>query len=410
MALPKPSTTGSSAYYTVYYYCWNTSTLAPVTGDASNHTVYISKDGGTPAAAANSPSELSSQYMPGWYKIALTQTEFQCNSLIVVPRSTTENVACTVREFYTDRGHLIPIKAQTDKLTFNDNNFIAAEIRGHDSNWYAPIQMSQALPATPATGTVGEALKFADTRLDAAISSRATPSDIANTPVTLTGAEHDQIESDVAAAMTGQGYTSARAAKLDNLNATVSSRAAPGDAMTLTSSERSSVASAVWSATTRTLTSFGTLVSDIWSHSTRTLTSFGTLATDVANAVWSATTRTLTSFGTLVSDIWSYSSRTLTSFGSLVSDVANAVWSAGTRTLTSFGSLASDVAQAVWSYTIEASQSALAWMRLMGAVLFNKRTYSSGNVTYRDYNDTKNRIVGTEDQDGNRTITSRDGS
>lgn len=318
MALPKPTTTGSSTYYTVYYYCWNTVTCQPVTGDASNHSVYISKDGGSPAAAANSPSELSSQYMPGWYKIALTQTEFQCNSLIVVPRSTTENVACTVREFYTDREHLIPIKAQTDKMTFNDHNFIAAEIRGNDSGWYAPIQMGQMLPTLPEAGTVGEALKFADTRLDAAMTSRA----------------------------------------------------APGDAMTLTSSERSSVASAVWSNTTRTLTSFGTLVSDIWSHSTRTLTSFGTLA----------------------------------------SDVATAVWSAGTRTLTSFGSLASDVAQAVWSYTIEASQSALAWMRLMGAVLFNKRTYSSGNVTYRDYNDTKNRIVGTEDQDGNRTITSRDGS
>jgi hypothetical protein len=40
--------------------------------------------------------------------------------------------------------------------------------------------------------------------------------------------------------------------------------AQPGDAMTLTTGERASVASAVWSAGTRTLTSFGTLVSDIW--------------------------------------------------------------------------------------------------------------------------------------------------
>lgn len=49
-----------------------------------------------------------------------------------------------------------------------------------------------------------------------------------------------------------------------------------GDAMTLTSGERSSIAAAVWSATTRTLSSFGSLV------------------LDVITGVWSATTRTLT--------------------------------------------------------------------------------------------------------------------
>lgn len=47
--------------------------------------------------------------------------------------------------------------------------------------------------------------------------------------------------------------------------------------------------------------SFGTLVSDIatavWSAGTRTLTGFGTLASDVATAVWGAASRTLTAFG-----------------------------------------------------------------------------------------------------------------
>jgi len=47
--------------------------------------------------------------------------------------------------------------------------------------------------------------------------------------------------------------------------------------------------------------------------------SYGTLANDVATAVWSAGTRTLTSFGTLVND------------------VATAVWGAASRTLTAFG-------------------------------------------------------------------------
>jgi len=172
----------------------------------------------------------------------------------------------------------------------------------------------------------------------------------------------------------------------------------------------SSVAGSVWSHTTRTLTGFGTLVNDVasavWGYSSRTLTSFGTLVADI----WGYSTRTLTSFGTLVNDtttaVWSYTTRTLTSFGTLVSDI----WSHSSRTLTSFGTLVNDTASAVWSYTVEAGQSALAWMRLMGAALFGKRTVSGSTYVHRDWNDTKDRIVGTVDSGGNRTITTRDGS
>ena len=208
------------------------------------------------------------------------------------------------------------------------------------------------------------------------------------TGYSLTTGEHTQIQSDVQSGLTAQGYTTARAPRLDNLDATVSSRAAPGAAMTLTSGERSNIATAVWSAASRTLTSFGTLVSDIWSHSSRTLTSFGTL----------------------VADIWDHSTRTLTSLGTLANDTAAAVWGYSTRTLTSFGTLVSDVAAAVWSYVIEGGQSALAWMRLMGAALFGKLTRSGNSYAFRDWNDTKNRIAGSVDNDGNRTISTRDGS
>lgn len=55
-------------------------------------------------------------------------------------------------------------------------------------------------------------------------------------------------------------------ARLDNLDATISSRSSH-------------------------------TVADIWSYTTRTLTSFGTLASDVASAVWGYATRTLTAFG-----------------------------------------------------------------------------------------------------------------
>jgi len=86
------------------------------------------------------------------------------------------------------------------------------------------------------------------------------------------------------------------------------------------------------------------------------------------------------------------------------------VWSVTPRTLTSFGTLVNDVANAVWSYTIEASQSAVAWLRLVGAALFGKLTRSGNSYAFRDWNDTKNRIAGSVDNDGNRTISTRDGS
>ena len=77
----------------------------------------------------------------------------------------------------------------------------------------------------------------------------------------------------------------------------------------------SDIASAVWGAGTRTLTGFGTLIADIWSYATRTLTSAGSGGA-TAQDVWEYSDRQLTSFGSLVSSIasavWTAVTRTLT--------------------------------------------------------------------------------------------------
>jgi len=257
------------------------------------------------------------------------------------------------------------------------------------------------LPGSYGAGTAGNIL---GNRLDVAVSSRAS----------------------------GADYTAARAAKLDNLDATVSSRS------TLTAAD-------VWNYATRTLTSFGTLVSDIWGYSTRTLTSFGTLVSDI----WGYSTRTLTAFSTSLAvavwnvlesaistassigvkvktnldetissrapastalsnatwtdaraakldnldatvssrstltaaDVWNYASRTLTSFGTLVSDI----WGYSTRTLTSFGTLVSDI----WGYTTSVRTSAVTLLERAYRTLVNKMKVnkSTGGVTlYADDN------------------------
>lgn len=77
--------------------------------------------------------------------------------------------------------------------------------------------------ALPGAFGVGEAGYILGTNLDATISS-------VNTAI---GLLNDIDQAGVQAALTAQGYTTARAPWLDNLDAAITSRAAPGDAMDL---------------------------------------------------------------------------------------------------------------------------------------------------------------------------------
>lgn len=251
---------------------------------------------------------------------------------------------------------------------------------------------------------------------------------------TLAQTEHTQIADDTRAGLTAQGYTTTRADRLDNLDATISSRPLATDIWgypnrSLTDTQN--IANETWSFSTRTLTGLGDGLVDeiwnrgrdavprpvgsfggyldekissrattdgVWSHSTRTLTSFGTLVSDI----WAHSSRTLTSFGTLVSDIWSHSTRTLTSFGTLVSDI----WEHSSRTLTSFGTLVSDI----WSHTIEAGRSATWAMRIILSCLVGKVYGAETNTPrFRDIGDTKDRINMTVDDYGNRSGVTLDG-
>ncbi len=174
----------------------------------------------------------------------------------------------------------------------------------------------------------------------------------------------------------------------------------------------STTASAVWNASTRTLTSLAALATDVWSAATRTLTGAGldsgslatlanietatsslgaaitnsqtaintntdnrvTTATSSLAAVVNANTNTAVSnastsigsmIGNLPSLVWSYSTRTLTSMGSLATDV----WSAATRTLTGAGLDSGSLATLA---NIETATSSL------GAAISNSTVSGSG--------------------------------
>lgn len=69
----------------------------------------------------------------------------------------------------------------------------------------------------------------------------------------------------------------AAALKADAVTEIQAGLAVPGDAMTLTAGERTSIGTAVWASATRTLSSYGTLVADVWDRLTSALTTSGSI-------------------------------------------------------------------------------------------------------------------------------------
>ena len=164
------------------------------------------------------------------------------------------------------------IRAQAKNASGNvyatmDTESVDVAIETNITNLVASIGTPVALDSGTAT-IAGMLTKLADdsggSAFDATTDSLAK---LADTPSGLTAQEtRDAMKL----------APSAGAAAAGSVDAHLDSVAVPGDAMTLTSGERTSIGTAVWAATTRTLTSLSALVADIaaaaWAYATRTLT------------------------------------------------------------------------------------------------------------------------------------------
>lgn len=281
----------------------DTATGAKKTGDAANITINIMDlDTGTVSTLTDtSAAEISSTNAPGFYLADVTAGEYNADRMISVGKSSTSGV--TIIGF--------ALGTAADVVGWK-----GATAPANTGDAYARL-------GAPSGASIAADIDAIPTAAEnvAAIEAAVVPVD-----VTQVNGVAVSVQTDLA-----------------------------------TTTDVEGVPAAVWSYTTRTLSSFGSLVADtataVWSAGTRTLSSFGTLATDAAAAVWAYATRILTA-GTNISipsasdnatATWAAETRTLSSFGTLVSDVATAVWAAGTRTLSSFGTLVSDIATAVWA-------------------------------------------------------------
>jgi hypothetical protein len=230
----------------------------PVTGQASNLTAYVRQYGSNAySTGAGTISEVTlGGNGTGEYRYVPTASEMNTRVLTVRLVHSTHKVYPFCTQIWTEDGYVSDIKNKTDKLTFDAVNNVLANTVVMDSNAVVPIWTHSTRTLTGNVTVGGYAsgqnpanyvLATPANKLATDTSGRVTVGSNADkSGYTLTSGEHTQIQSDVQSGMTAQGYTTARAPKLDNLDAAVSSRAAPGDAMTLTSAERTSIASTVW--------------------------------------------------------------------------------------------------------------------------------------------------------------------
>jgi hypothetical protein len=133
------------------------------------------------------------------------------------------------------------------------------------------------------------------------------------------------------------------------------------------------------------------------------------------DAVWTVTTRTLSSFGTLVADIWANATRTLTA-GTKDSEI-DAI-KAKTDNLPASPAATGDVptanqnADALLDRTngIESGWTVRKVLRVVFSALAGKLSGAdTTTVNIRDVSDSKNRLSATVDENGNRVAVTLDG-
>jgi len=196
------------------------------------------------------PSNISSTVLQQVWNYAETNITSGIGNRIKTNIDTTVSSRLAASSYTApDNAGIASIKAQTDKLTFDANNRVNAHTVVNDDKSNYTLDLTQTLPASPAANTTGEALKFADTRLDATVSSRLASSAYIppdNTSISAIKSQTDKMSFD--------------ASNRINAHSVVND---DKTGYSLSSSEHINIANAVWNATVRTLTSMGTLADDV---------------------------------------------------------------------------------------------------------------------------------------------------
>jgi hypothetical protein len=210
---------------------------------------------------------------------------------------TTADVKSSAQQALTDQGYTT---ARAAKLDYLDGSVTGSAL----SVWAAQVT------ALTGAGTIG---KHIVDYLDTPVSNAATPVDVSNavasTPVVLHSSNFSTLVSAVTSGMTSQGYTTARATKLDHLDVAVSSRLASADYTAPPTT--TGIASAVWTYSDRQLTALSTgLALSVWHVPAANITAASTIGlqlktnVDVATSTRLAASSYTAPDNTTIGNIW----------------------------------------------------------------------------------------------------------
>jgi hypothetical protein len=135
-------------------FAFNTTTNAPVTGDAANLTAYVSKDGGAVTVLADtSATQMDATNAAGWYQFDVSQSESNADWLVFTAKSSTANVILVGTAVYTR-------PANFTSLGINSSGRVAIQ-SGFQRNAAAvisfPMRDTTSAPLTGSTVTVSYA-------------------------------------------------------------------------------------------------------------------------------------------------------------------------------------------------------------------------------------------------------------
>ena len=101
---------------TVTYFAWDTGNSVGKTGDAANHTMYVSIDGVANAVDDTSSAEVDATNLQGHYQVTLTAAEMNGNHIMLGGESSTSNIVIVPTSITTERGNLATVDTNVDSV------------------------------------------------------------------------------------------------------------------------------------------------------------------------------------------------------------------------------------------------------------------------------------------------------
>jgi hypothetical protein len=134
----------------VNYTAWNKTTNTGKTGDASNHELYIAKNG-TFSEVNNSPEEVSSAQCPGIYRIYLESWETNADFFTLCGTSSTQDIVIIPVHITTEGGILSKMVDDVPRNLVPDGEFALSEIY-KDNTEYITLSNFWSTSADPEDG------------------------------------------------------------------------------------------------------------------------------------------------------------------------------------------------------------------------------------------------------------------